>query len=67
LVASAAVYSARSEVADLLRELGTNLLTAADAVESLRIESDAHAAVARGAVERPVAEQLLPVSDLTRY
>lgn len=67
LVAAAAVYTSRTEVADLLREVGMNLLTVADVVESAKIGGEASAAVPAGAVDRPVAVQLLPATDLALY
>lgn len=67
LVAAAAVYTSRAEVADLIREVGMNLLTVADVVESAEIEGEASAAVSAGAVDRPVAVQLQPATGLALH
>lgn len=57
LVAAAAVYTARSEVAGLLREVGTNLLFVAEVVEGGEID----------AVELPVAAQPPLMADIALY
>jgi hypothetical protein len=57
LVAAAAVYTARSEVAGLLREVGLNLLVVAEVVEGGEID----------AVELPVAAQPPPTTDIALY
>ncbi|MBW2389703.1 MAG: AAA family ATPase [Deltaproteobacteria bacterium] len=67
LVAAAAVYTSRAEVAELIREAGMNLLTVADVVGSAEIEGEASAAVSAGAVDRAVAVQLQPARDLVLH
>jgi type II secretory pathway predicted ATPase ExeA len=62
LATVAAVYTARTEVAGMLREFGMGLMTVADVVESTKIESEARTRVSAIEVDRPIALQLIPGS-----